>query len=327
MTPPQHSRLSLARRLRLQQLAVFEKVVEAGSILAASNELAMTQPAVSKSIQELEAQLGGALFVRGKRGVALTEFGRLFEHHAKTLLAELRYLAEALNAAQSGTAGHVIVGTLISASATLLPDAIQRLRLVAPDVVVTVRVGTNAMLFPALARGEIDVVVGVLPTDVASGLGEAERSRLQHVRLHQEGLCIVAGRDHPLARRRKLQLAELHGLEWIVPTPESVAYPAVRAFFHDAGLALPKRRTESVSMLTNLVLMATGPVVALMPRSAVERFAQAGLLVMLPIDGPRYLGAVGYTVRAEHEPSAAAARFLEALHDAASAFDGVKARA
>ena len=66
-TPPQHSRLSLARRLRLQQLAVFEKVVEAGSILAASNELAMTQPAVSKSIQELEAQLGGALFGRGQR--------------------------------------------------------------------------------------------------------------------------------------------------------------------------------------------------------------------------------------------------------------------
>ena len=135
MTPPKHSRLSLARRLRLQQLAVFEKVVEAGSILAASNELAMTQPAVSKSIQELEAQLGSALFVRGKRGVTLTEFGRLFEHHARTMLAELRHLAEALNAAQAGTAGHVIVGTLIPASATLLPDAIQRLHREAPEVV------------------------------------------------------------------------------------------------------------------------------------------------------------------------------------------------
>src|SRR5690349_14396768 len=116
---PRHSRLSLARRLRLQQLMIFERVVEAGSILAASRDLAMTQPAVSKSIHELEDQLGGSLFVRGKRGVVLTEFGSMFERHAKTMLGELRYLAENLNASQSGTAGHVIVGTLITASATL----------------------------------------------------------------------------------------------------------------------------------------------------------------------------------------------------------------
>ena len=321
MTPPKHSRLSLARRLRLQQLAVFEKVVEAGSILAASNELAMSQPAVSKSIQELEAQLGSALFVRGKRGVTLTEFGRLFEHHARTMLAELRHMAEALNAAQSGSAGHVVVGTLITASATLLPDAIHRLQREAPEVVVTVRVGSNAMLFPSLARGEIDVVVGVLPADAASGPREAEGTRLAHVPLHDEGLCIVAGREHPLAQQPKLQLAELQDLQWIVPTPESVAYPAVRAYFHDAGLPLPRRRVESVSMLTNLVLLATAPVVALMPRSAVQRFARAGLLTLLAIDGPRHVSAVGYTVRAEREPTAATARFLAALRASAHGAD------
>ncbi len=55
--PPHHSSASLARRLRLQQLTIFTKVAEAGSILAASRELAMTQPAVSKSMQELEARL------------------------------------------------------------------------------------------------------------------------------------------------------------------------------------------------------------------------------------------------------------------------------
>ncbi|GGH55448.1 hypothetical protein GCM10010975_13020 [Comamonas phosphati] len=121
---PKHSRLSLARRLRLQQLAVFEKVVEMGSILAASRELAMTQPAVSKSIHDLEQQLDGLLFVRGKRGVVLTEFGSLFERHTKSMLAELRYLAEDLNDWQSGASGHVIVGTLITASATLLAAAL-----------------------------------------------------------------------------------------------------------------------------------------------------------------------------------------------------------
>ncbi|UUZ69712.1 LysR family transcriptional regulator [Polaromonas sp. P2-4] len=314
---PKHSRLSLARRLRLQQLAVFEKVVEMGSILAASRELSMTQPAVSKSIHELEQQLDGLLFVRGKRGVVLTELGSLFERHTKTMLAELRYLADDLNDWQTGISGHVIVGTLITASATLLPEAITRLRQAVPDVVVTVRVGPNSMLFPALARGELDVVVGVLPDDTSAVLrDDAERARLTHVALYAEALRAVVGSQNALARRRKIRLADLHELEWIVPTQDSVAYPSVRALFEKEGLAMPRRLVESVSILTNLGLVSSGSMVALMPQSAAERFAQAGLLNILPLEGLSPFSDVGYTVRSDRPPSAAAQHFLTALRDA-----------
>ena len=91
---PAHSRASLARRLRLQQLMLFEQARASGSLLAAAGELAMTQPAISKSLHELESQVGGPLFVRGKRGVVLTELGRRFEPHAASMLAELRQLAD-----------------------------------------------------------------------------------------------------------------------------------------------------------------------------------------------------------------------------------------
>jgi len=204
---PLHSRQSLARRLRLQQLMVFEQAVASGSLLAAAGELAMTQPAVSKSIQELEAQVGGALFVRGKRGVALTEFGRRFEPHAASVLAELRQLAETLNATQAGTRGQVVVGTLISASAALLPAAIERLRRDAPDVVVTVRVGPNTLLFPLLARGELDVVVGALPG--ATAVAGAERARLAEVEL-----TFLRGEHHDRdGRGARIVLDRLHRLE------------------------------------------------------------------------------------------------------------------
>ena len=96
---------SLARRLRLQQLMIFVKVIECGSVLAASRELAMTQSAISKSIQELENQLGASIFTRGKKGMRLTEFGAVFENHAKLMLAQLRYLAEDLNSWKSGATG------------------------------------------------------------------------------------------------------------------------------------------------------------------------------------------------------------------------------
>ena len=309
---PLHSRQSLARRLRLQQLMVFEQAVASGSLLAAAGELAMTQPAVSKSIQELEAQVGGALFVRGKRGVALTEFGRRFEPHAASVLAELRQLAETLNTTHAGARGQVVVGTLISASAALLPEAIERLRRGAPDVVVTVRVGPNTLLFPLLARGELDVVVGALPG--ATAVAGAERARLASQPLYEEALRVVVGAQHPLARRRKLALAELMGLDWIVPTPDSMAWPSVRAFFGATGL--PARRIESVSILTNLALLASSPMVALMPQAAAERFAHLGQVAVLPIRGLGAFGAVGYTVRADRAPSAATERFLAALRAA-----------
>ena len=309
---PAHSRASLARRLRLQQLMLFEQVRASGSLLAAAGELAMTQPAISKSLHELESQVGGPLFVRGKRGVVLTELGRRFEPHAASMLAELRQLAETLNATQAGTRGQVVVGTLISASAALLPAAIERLRRDAPDVVVTVRVGPNTLLFPLLARGELDVVVGALPG--ATAVSGAERARLASQPLYEEALRVVVGAQHPLARRRKLALAELMGLDWIVPTPDSMAWPSVRAFFGATGL--PARRIESVSILTNLALLASSPMVALMPQAAAERFAHLGQVAVLPIRGLGAFGAVGYTVRADRAPSAATERFLAALRAA-----------
>ncbi|MDM0033768.1 LysR family transcriptional regulator [Variovorax sp. J22P271] len=307
---PQHSRASLARRLRLHQLEVFDQVVEAGSILAASRELAMSQPAVSKSIHDLEQQLNGILFVRSKRGVLLTEFGALFRRHAKGLLGELRYMAEDLNAWQFGSTGHVIVGTLIAASATLLPEAITRLRTAVPDVTVTVRVGPNPTLFAALERGEVDVVVGVLPAD-----SEARRASLLHVPLYEETLCVVVGAKNPLAHQRSLDLSALHPLEWVVPTRESAAYESVRTFFANDGLGMPRRLVESVSILTNLSLVSGGSMVALMPQSAAERFAEAGLLAILPLGGLSSFSEVGYTVRADRLASAATERFLAALRD------------
>jgi len=311
-----HSRQSLARTLKLQQLAVFEKVIEAGSILSASRELAMTQPAVSKAIHELERHLEAALFVRGKQGVVLTEFGREFEKHAKTMLAELRHLADGLNAWQTGTAGQVIVGTLITASMTLLPEAIARLLEAAPNVTVEVRVGTNATLFPALARGELDIVVGFLPAVSSPVLRREENTRLAHVTLYDEALCAVVDCHHPMGRRRKLSLRALHDMEWILPTQDSVAYQTACAMFEQEHLELPLRVLHSVSVLTNIGLLTRRPMVALMPLSAVEPFVKAGLVAILPLGALGIFGTVGYTVRADRPPEAALRRLVAALQDA-----------
>lgn len=304
----EHSKFSLARRLKLQQLAIFEKVVNTGSILGASRELHMTQPAVSKSIHELEGHFDQALFTRGKRGVRLTEFGELLQRHAQSLLAELRFLADDVNAWSTGVSGQVVVGTLISASARLLPKAIVRLRETAPNVIVTVRVGSNNVLFPELARGQVDVVVGLLP-------GESPSPVLTHVALYDEMLCAVVARHHALALDTAIDAQQLQDMAWIVPTPESAAMRSAQLFFEAAHLVMPKRIVESVSILTNLGLLLESSMVALMPYAVAEQFVRSGVLSILPLGVVSSFGKVGYTLCTDRPPTAATQRLLLALQE------------
>lgn len=307
----EHSKLSLARRLKLQQLAIFEKVVEAGSILAASRELHMTQPAVSKSVHELESQFGHALFTRSKRGVKLTDFGLLLQRHAQSLLGDLRFLADDVNAWSNGVSGQVVVGTLISASARLLPRAVVRLHETAPNVIVTVRVGSNDVLFPELARGVVDVVVGLLPTQNGGQLSAG----LVHVPLYDETLCAVVARHHPLASHSTIDIQQLEDMAWIVPTPESAAWRSAQSFFESTGLTVPKRLVESVSILTNLGLLLESSMVALMPHAAAEPFVRSGLLSILPLGVVGSFGRVGYTLCTDRVPTAATQRLLQKLQE------------
>lgn len=310
------SGLALARRLRLQQFAIFIKVIESGSVLAASRELAMTQPAISKSIQDLEAQLGVTLFERSKKGMSLTDFGKVFESHARFMLSQLRYLAEDLGSWKSGASGHLVVGTLIAASATMLPNALGFLRRMATNVVVTVKVGANSTLYPMLLKGDVDVVLGILPEDPQVFLPEHKGlPPLKHVALKEEGLNVVVSAQHPLAAQPVVALEQLHGLEWIVPNKESVTYRAAQQFFCTQRLPMPARLIESVSILTNLELILKWGMVALMPQSAARRFEELGLIKMLPFEHLRGGATVGYTIRADREQNAIVQNFIRALRE------------
>ncbi|MDM8356011.1 LysR family transcriptional regulator [Pandoraea communis] len=304
--------LNLGRKLKFHQLQVFDRVLETGSLVRAANETGLTQPAVSKIVHEMEACFEGPLFVRSNRGVQPTELGELLGHRVKSLMAELRYLTDEVNAFSAGTSGHVIVGTLISAAADLLPRTIALLKVQAPGVLVTVREATTAQLFPALASGELDIVVGRLPE---RALPVAKAFALTHEILFNESLCVVGGKRHWTQPPERVPLAELREGSWILPVPESPSRLAAERLFHDAGLALPEDVVESLSVLTNIGLMLETPRVALMPRVAATPFVEAGLLRVLADTMPGSFGDVGYSLRTDKQPSPACGRFVACLRE------------
>src|SRR5690606_22999819 len=149
---------------------------------------------------------------------------------------------------RSGESGHVIVGTLISASAQLLPKAILKLKKQYPDVLVTVREGPNEQLFRDLANGELDIVVGRLPED---NLPLMRRFPFRHTVLYPDEICIVAGRRHPLAERKDLRLHDLLNFPWVLPLHESPARATIEKLLQACGLNMPRNITESLSLVTN----------------------------------------------------------------------------
>jgi len=304
----------LGRRLKVSQLVIFNRVMETGSLLRAANDLQMTQPAVTKVVQELEYCFEGELFSRTNRGVVPTDLGLLVARRIKSLLAELRLLADEVNDFRGGVTGHVVVGTLISASAHLLPSAIASLKRDAPGVLVTVREGPTVELFSALATGDLDVVVGRLPE---SELPISNAFPLSHFSLFDDQLCVVAGKPHADGLSAVTALPELEGVPWILPPPESPMRLTADRLFRTSGLPFPADAIESLSMLTNIGLLLEAPRVALMPHRVARQFVRMGLLHVLDLPAIGTFGSVGYSVRAGRDLTPAGQSLIARLRQVA----------
>jgi DNA-binding transcriptional LysR family regulator len=305
---------SFGRKLRFSQIMVFEQVLRSSSITRAAQMLNLTQSAVTKVIHELEDHFGGPLLIRSNRGVTATELGEVVARRSKSLLAELRYMNDEVNAFRQGTAGQVFVGTLISASAALLPRAIRLLKTRAPAVVVTLRVGQMDQLFPALTVGDLDLIVGRIPDD---GSLHAQSPQIKTESLYREQLCVVGGIHHPLAQRSSSTLAQTLDFPWILPTRDSSLRWTADHMFANAGLPSPTNVVESLSVLTNVALMLDQETIGLMPRSAAQQLSDTGILTILSLADMPEFGDIGCFTFGGRTPAQAVELFQECLRDAA----------
>ncbi len=316
------SPMSLIRKLKLNQLMVFERVLGTRSLLRAANEMSLTQPAVTKMIHELESSFAGTLFERSNRGVVPTELALVLGRRVKSLMAELRCMVDELNDLRFGTSGHVIVGTpdfRIGAAAAERHREGQG----APAERAHHCEGRDAgAAVPALATGDLDVVVGRLPE---RELPIANAFPLTHEALFEESLCVVVGKGYGPAAARVEHLSELVDFPWILPTADSPARLAAENLFRAAGLPLPNDIVESLSILTNIGLLLDTPRVALMPSTAARQFSDAGLLRILDLPETGAFGTVGFSVRSNKEQSAACRAFVECLRESAAVNSGTAA--
>jgi DNA-binding transcriptional LysR family regulator len=296
----------IARKFRLRHVELIAELYDCRSILKAARRLNLTQPTLTKALRDVESTLGLKLFERSNRGLEPTAYGEIFARHAKIVLTQLRHAAEELDSLKAGYAGRVSVGTLLAASASVLPEAIAMLKKDRPGVAISVVVGTYDLLMPALLAGDLDLVVGRLP--------EEGRSRaLAYEEFYAEPICIVARRGHPLAARRRLTLRDLVNEPWLLPAPETELRRQIERAFVEAGAALPRNVIESVSVLTNRVLLRKSDCIGVMPYHVALDDVEHGLLAILPVKLKSIESPVGVILRAPGTLPPAAAALLECL--------------
>jgi len=298
------------QRVRLQQLRIVMAVQEHASLLKAAEALGLTQPAVSKALQDLEQDLGVKLFRRTNRGTETTPYGDAMIRHLRAVFSQLNRAADELTELREGGGGHVAVGTLVSASARLLPLAIARLHREKRRIGITVLEGTYDLLTPALVRGELDFIVGRLPEFFY-------RQGLEVESLFDEVITFVVRPDHPLAHRGQHSLAGLLDWPWVLPPRETTLRRLFDKAFRDRNLEPPAPACESISLLANRRLLADTDMIGVWPGQVAQDDIADGRLVALDIGGDIAFGPVGISRRRGKPLSPAAEALVESLRQVA----------
>lgn len=198
-------------------------------------------PAVSKSLTELERGLGLTLFERTTHGIVPTPYGECLIRHARSILTILHQASDDLKALNSGTAGKVHIGMLPASASVLLPQALKLLKERSPGTNVMVTEGATTSLLPELWQGQLDLVVGRLPS--SDMLGSFEEKELL-----EEPVTLMTGCHHPLANRKTLKWSDLRPYPWILPPPGSILRDPLERTLEAHDVPLTDNYIETLSI-------------------------------------------------------------------------------
>lgn len=300
----------LRSRLKMRQVRLLVALDEHRNMHRAAASISMTQPAATRLLGDLETLLGLRLFERSARGITPNAYGESMIRHARIVLSALDSSRDEINALLQGTTGKIVVGTLLVAAPVLVPRAVARFKKRHPKHTVVIREGTTATLVAALRRGEVDVVVGRAWSDLPS-------DGLHFEAFYAEPMRVVARIEHPLAGRRALKLAGLAEWPWIFPTPEAAYRMRLEAAFRQSGVEPPLCIVESVSILTNTMLVQETDMLGVLPRDVAEHYARIGAVRVLPVELPAPSGPVGVITAAGRPLPTAATDLVQALRETA----------
>lgn len=260
--------------MKLHQLRDAIAVADHGSLRAASRKLAISQSAITKSIQLLEKELGVPLFERQKRGVVLTPCGSLFMQRARMATNELLRAKEEIEQHSGDGNGRVTVSMSTVPHMALLPRVLTTFSRRYPNIRLTVVEGIDfANIETQMRNGAIDCFIGVAPPAKPSS-----EFHVEHLFNNQR--WIVARANHPLANAKSVK--ELVDASWVLPS-DAYAATLFAHLFRQHQCAVPQKITIANSVFSQMVFLLNSDMIAISPRQLVELAPTMGHLVRIEV--------------------------------------------
>ncbi|MDO8300901.1 MAG: LysR substrate-binding domain-containing protein [Lacisediminimonas sp.] len=295
-------------QLRVRHMMLLDLIAEGGSLSKAAEALAVSQPAVTAMLQELEGVLGVQLVERDRKGARLTTIGAATH-------ARLRQVLNALNGLESGLTmapkvHHLRVGVLTTAMLELVPDAVAKLRRHGPQTSFQFFEDTVENVVNGVLDGSLDCGIGRIGTGV---LQSANSKRLQITQIQKAAMKVVGAPTHPICALDRVKLAALLDYSWILLPRGSQSRAAFDDAFVQQGLVPPLPVVESLSFYSNFHLASKTDLLTIAPSAALEHFAAANIVKAIKIRWPIGLSPFMFFCLKEMSDGAAISAFRTAL--------------
>jgi len=302
----QQSTPQLMNRLRMRQVALLLAIDELGTLSSAAQRLGLTQPAATKMLGELELALGQKLFERVGRGLQRNAAGERVTGFFRSIRGSMEALNQELESLRLGGGGRLAVGSIMAASPGRLTRALLQLKSEFPLLSLEVAVDTSDRLLAQLREGVLEMVIG--RKAAVEGVACSFRT------IEDEELAVVAGNEHPLAKRRSVEFAALLDYPWILQPHGSPMRDLIDREFRHHDAELPRGLVETGSILTTINLVRSSTMLGVIPQAVAAQHAQHGMLSVLRYRFRNTLEAYGSLVPRDRPLGAPAARFLQLLH-------------
>ncbi len=294
----------ISSRLRLRHIRCFIAIAQERHLGRAAENLGLTQPAVSKTLLELEAILATTLVSRGRLGAQLTRDGEHFLSYALGILEALDAAVDAVKPQADVKDTHIRIGALPTVAPALLPAALDAFWKVRPTAKVTVEVAANVPLLESLQAGRLDFIIGRM-SDPQAMVG------MSFDLLYVEPLILAVCADHPLVAQAVPSLSDILSYPLVVSTPGTVPRHRTDSFLASHGARLVNGYVETLSVSLARLLVLKNHSVWFVPKGAVREDLALGDMVALPIDTKGTEEPVGFVRRSQQDVSPVVLELLQ----------------
>lgn len=294
----------LLNRVRMRQVALMLAIEETRTLRAAAGHVGLTQPAATKMLHELESALGQPLFDRVGRGLQVNAAGMRVMGYFRGIRGSMESLNRDLHELREGSVGKLSIGSIMAASPGRLTDALLRLKSSFPLLSLVITVDTSDRLLKLLNEGALDLVIG--RTTGANALDYAFTA------IEDERLAVVVSPEHPLARKRRVEFAELMAFPWILQPGGSPMRDVIEREFREHHVKLPEGLIETGSILTTIDLVRRSRCVGVVPETVAV--SEKAVLSIVSYRMQQKLETYGSLVPKDRPLSKPGEHFLGLLH-------------